>query len=557
MNVTEATGSDYDVLIVGAGSAGLYGLHLLREKGLRVRVLEQGSGVGGAWYWNRYPGARLHSESHSYQFFFDPELLEEWDWSELFAGQPELERYFNRVADKHDLKKDIDLDTRVVSMTFDEGDDIWIVRTDPERSYTARVVISATGPLSAPIYPDVPGLDTFVGESFHTARWPREPVGFAGKRVIVIGTGSTGVQIIPQVAKEAAHLTVLMRTPNWVVPLNNRVLDAHDMASIRAGYPDLRKYLATTFGGFLHHPGSRPTTTYAPGELKELYETAWQGAGFTKYFGMPYDVLADETVNRHFADFVAGKIRARVDDPHVAELLIPDHPFGAKPVDCESAGYRGDGFGYYEVFNQDNVDLVRVSDNPILEIVAEGVRLADRVVEADLIVYATGFEAFVGSLNRIDIRGVGGMALRDRWADGPETYLGMAVSGFPNLFMIGGPHGKGGHGNSTRCAEVPLQWIADLAEKVARQEYRRVEPDPAAERDWTDNVIAAGNANLMSKAKSFLYSDNVPGRPRRYVAYIGALPAFVDRLRQVEADGYAGFVLTESGPESRPKSLSE
>lgn len=534
----------YDAIIIGAGAAGMYELLLLRRRGVRARILEAGSGVGGTWYWNRYPGARLHSESHSYQYFFDKELLDSWDWSELFAGQPELERYFNTVADKHDLKKDIEFDTTVESLEFDETTNDWTVRTDGGKVFTAHVIISATGPLSAPIYPAVPGREIFQGESYHTARWPDKEVDFRGKRVVVIGTGSTGVQLIPKVAREVAHLTVMMRTPNWVIPLNNRPIDKAEMEDIRSRYDELHEYLQGTFGGFIHDPEKKPTTEYTAEELRERFETAWEGPGFAKWFGLPYDILSDEAANKVYCDFIAEKIRERVKDPAIAEMLTPRHPFGAKPVECESAGYAGDGYGYYEVFNQDNVELVSVADDPITEVVSGGIRTGSRYFEADIIIYATGFEAFVGSLNNIDVTGVGGQKLRDRWADGPVTLLGLAVSGFPNFFMVGGPHGKGGHGNSTRCAEGPLEWIADLTAKITNEGIARVEADAEAEARWTEHVNESGNNALVAKAKSYLFGDNVPGRKRAYVAYLGALPEFVSRLEEIKSKDYEGFVIT-------------
>jgi cation diffusion facilitator CzcD-associated flavoprotein CzcO len=528
----------YDALVIGAGAAGLYELHLLREKGLTVRVVEAGSGVGGAWYWNRYPGARLHSESYSYQYFFSPQLLEEWDWSELFAGQPELERYFNRVADVYDLRKDIDFDTRVVALTFDEADDGWIVRTDTGREYRAHVVISAMGPISRPIYPDVPGLDTFAGESHHTARWPKEAVSFAGKRVAVVGTGASAVQIIPHIVRESAHLSVLMRTANWIVPLNNRPLDAEEMAAIRAGYPELHEHLKGTLGGFVHNPDPELIAGLDDEARLARYERGWSGSGFSKWFGMPADIMSDETANRQYAEFIAGTIRARIDDPELADRLVPTDVFGSKPVDCE-------GGEYYEAFNRPDVELVEVGPDPIVEVVPEGIRLASgRLIEADVIVYATGFEAFVGALNAVEVTGVGGVSLRERWKDGPSTLLGLQVSGFPNLFVIGGPHGKGGHGNSTRCSEVPVQWVAELTATIVREGIRRVEPDAEAEREWTAHVYEVGNASLAARGRSYLFGDNIPGRPRAYVAYTGSLPDFVQRLTTVAENDYEGFILT-------------
>ncbi|WP_067673117.1 flavin-containing monooxygenase [Nocardia miyunensis] len=525
----------YDAIVVGAGQAGLYALHLLRERGLRARAIDAASGVGGTWFWNRYPGARLHSESHSYQYFFSEEMLREWDWSEMFAGQPELERYYNRVADVLDLRKDIELETRIDSLTFDETRDEWIVATNTGKTYAAKVVIAATGLFSAaPIFPDAPGRERFKGEAHHTARWPKEPVSFAGKKVVVIGTGSTGVQVIPNAARDAERVTVLMRTPNWVVPLNNRPIPPEEMAEIRRGYPELLDWLNSTYGGFLH--GFQPKTTkeYTEEELHALYEEQWRKTGFAKWFGMPADVLFDEDANTHYARFIEGKIRPRLDDPNVADMLIPKHPFGAKPVDCET-------LDYYEVYNQDNVDLVSVVDHPIQEFTETGIRLDDREIEADLIVFATGFEAFVGALNRIDITGLDGQKLKDTWADGPKTLMGVQVSGFPNLFLIGGPHGKGGHGNSPRCADQPLQWIADLARKVVNEGIRRIDPEPEAQEAWTEKVQSSAEGSILAKARSYLFSDNIPGRKRTYVAYSGALRDFVNGLEESAANGYQGF----------------
>jgi cation diffusion facilitator CzcD-associated flavoprotein CzcO len=528
----------FDVIVIGAGSAGLYELHLMRQRGLSVRVLEAGSGVGGTWYWNRYPGARLDSESYSYQYAFTEDLLQEWDWSELFAGQPELEAYFNKVADNYDLRKDIQFDTRVESAVFDPDTDDWTLTTDGGETFTSRLVVAATGVLSAPIYPDVPGIETFQGETYHTATWPDKDVTFEGKKVVIIGTGATGIQLITEVAKNVGHLTVFQRTPNWAVPLRNRPLSAADMAEIRAGYPEMFAQCRSTFGGFLHSWDPIPSTEYTEPELVERFEKAYAGPGFSKWFGLPNDVATDAQVNRKYCDFLADKIRRRVDDPATAEKLIPkDHLFGTKRVPCES--------GYYESYNRENVDLVSLADNPLLEFTPTGVRTADGEIEADMILFATGFEAFTGALNRIDITGVDGRKLRDQWADGPVTYLGIQVSGFPNFFVMGGPHGKGGHGNSPRCAESVLEWMAELAEYVFKNGIKRVEADPAAQKEWTDQVHERAQGGLGAHTKSAFYGDNVPGRKRVYLAYVGALPEFVERLRTLAETGYPGFVLTK------------
>ncbi|MBK1787097.1 flavin-containing monooxygenase [Prauserella cavernicola] len=538
---------DFDVIVIGAGISGMYQLYLLREAGLTVRVLETGGDVGGTWYWNRYPGARLDSESYSYQYAFTKDLLEEWDWAEHFAAQPELERYYQTVADRYDLRKDIQFDTRVTAMTFNDGTDDWTVTTEAGQRLTARLVITATGVLSAPIYPHVPGMDRFRGEVHHTALWPHdEDVEFEGKRVAVVGTGATGVQVITEIAKTAGHLTVFQRTPNWAVPLNNEPLSSGEMAEIRAGYPEMFERLQNTFSGFLHDWDPTPTTDFDDAGLRERFETAYRGHGFTKWIGLPADIASDATANRKWCDFLAGKIRGRVTDPKTAELLIPDdHYFGTKRVPCES--------GYFETFNQDNVDLVSIKENPIEEITETGIRTAQGDIEVDMIVYATGFEAFTGALKRIDITGAGGRTLQQAWADGPVTYLGVQVSGFPNLFIMGGPHGKGGHGNGPRCAERVLEWMAEFAERIFTEGIRRVEADPEAEREWSDEVQRRASSGLMAQTKSIYFGDNLPDendpeatpRKRVYLAYIGALNEYVERLRTMARTGYPGLLISK------------
>lgn len=538
---------DFDVIVIGAGIAGMYQLYLLREAGLNVRVLEAGGDVGGTWYWNRYPGARLDSESYSYQYAFTKDLLEEWDWSEHFAGQPELEKYLRTVADRYDLRKDIQFNARVTTMEFDEDTDDWTVTTEAGERLTAHLVITATGVLSAPIYPHIPGMDTFRGEVHHTARWPHDrEVTFEGKRVAVIGTGATGVQAITEIAKTAGHLTVFQRTANWAVPLNNEPITPEEMAEIRAGYPEMFDRLQKTFSGFLHDWDPKPTTDYDEAGLRERFESAYRGHGFTKWIGLPADIANDPVANRKWCDFLADKIRQRVKDPKTAELLIPDdHYFGTKRVPCES--------GYYESYNRDNVDLVSIKQNPIEEITPTGIRTAQGLIEVDMIVYATGFEAFTGALKRIDITGVGGKTLKEAWADGPVTYLGVQVAGFPNLFIMGGPHGKGGHGNGPRCAERVQDWMAEFAERIFTEGIRRVEADPEAQHEWSEEVQRRASGGLMAQTKSIFFGDNLVDdhdpdttpRKRVYLAYVGALSEYVERLQTLAKTGYPGFLISK------------
>jgi cation diffusion facilitator CzcD-associated flavoprotein CzcO len=538
--------TDFDVILIGAGISGMQQLYLLRQEGLKVQAFETGSDVGGTWYWNRYPGARLDSEAYSYQYSFTEDLLAEWDWSEMFAAQPELEAYFQAVADRYDLRKDIKFDTRITTLDFDDDSSRWTATTEHGERYTSRIVITATGILSAPIYPRLPGIERFEGESYHTALWPRDKkVTFEGKKVAVIGTGATGIQVIAEVAKTAGHLTVFQRTPNWAVPLRNEPLTAEQMAGIRAGYAQMFPHLQDTFSGFLHNWDPVPTTDYTDDGLQERFEKAWQGHGFSKWIGLPNDIAFDQAANQKWCDFLAGKIRERVKDPAVAERLIPtDHYFGTKRVPCES--------NYYEVYNQDNVDLVSIKENPVLEVTETGLRTAQGEIEADMIIYATGFEAFTGALKRIEITGTGGKTLRKAWADGPVTYLGIQVAGFPNLFIMGGPHGKGGHGNGPRCAEKVVEWMAGFAKQIVTEGIKRVEADPKAEQDWTAEVQERAMKGLMAQTRSAFFGDNIEddgdpaAKPRKrvYLAYVGALSEYIERLRNLEKDGYPGFIIT-------------
>ncbi|HEX4171802.1 MAG TPA: NAD(P)/FAD-dependent oxidoreductase, partial [Acetobacteraceae bacterium] len=445
--------TDYDAIIIGAGMSGLYQLYRLRELGMRVRVFETGTGVGGTWYWNRYPGARFDSESYSYSYSFSQELLEEWNWSEHFAGQPETERYINHVADKFDLRRDIQFRSRVTAAHWQETTRTWDVALEDGSRYRTRFLITAIGPLSAPTMPRLEGVETFEGASFHTARWPKPPVRFEGKRVAVIGTGATGVQTIQEVAKTAGQLTVFQRTPNWCAPLHNSKIDAETMAKIKAGYPEMFRRCQETFACFLHTPDRRKTFEVTPEERNAFWEKLYGEPGFGIWQGNFRDILVNREANALLSEFVANKIRQRVKDPTVAEKLIPkNHGFGTRRVPLETR--------YYEVYNQPNVLLVDLNETPIERITPPGIKTSDTEYAFDIIIYATGFDAITGSFDRIEIRGLDGIRLKDAWAGGPQTYLGVLVQGFPNMLMLMGPHTA--LGNIPRSIEYNVDWVTGL-----------------------------------------------------------------------------------------------
>ena len=534
----EADGKpQYDVVIVGAGITGLYQLHVIRQLGLSVRVLEAGGGIGGTWYWNRYPGCRLDSESYTYQYLFDEGLLADAVWSEVFASQPELERYVNAFADRFDLRRDVQLNTRVTSMAFDDAGNTWSLYAESGEIITARFVICATGILSAPNFPAFPGREDYRGELHHTGLWPHEPVDFTGKRIAVIGTGASGVQIIPIVAAAADQLTVFQRTPNWAVPLRNSPLDEETFARIRADYPAIIERIRTTSNGFVHDWDLTPFASVGEADRLAKYEELWNTPGFAKWFGTYRDIAINADANRTYSEFVADKIRARVDDPEVAAELIPsDHPFGTKRVPCETQ--------YYEAYNRPNVTLVPLARNPILSYTETGLLTAEGPLDFDMIILATGFDAFTGALSRIDIRGTGGVALHDKWKAGPVTYMGIQVPGFPNLLINGGPHGKGGIGNSPRCSEPVIHWIARLLGVIRDNGQTRIEADAEDAEKWTEQVGLVASKTLAANVRNYSFGDNVPGKPHVYVAYAGTLPEFVERLDMTEAQGYPGFHIT-------------
>src|SRR5271163_2518938 len=447
------TDGEFDAVVIGAGVSGLYQLYKLRELGLRARVFESGTGVGGTWYWNRYPGARFDSESYTYGYSFSEELLQEWNWAERFSGQPENERYLNYVADKFDLRRDIQCNSRVAAAHYQEDTRSWDVVLEDGRHYNTRLLITAIGVLSAPTMPRIAGVDTFKGQSCHTHYWPKEKVSFEGKRVAVIGTGATAVQTIQEVAKTVGHLTVFRRTPNWCAPLHNDNIGKEEMRRIRASYPEIFARCSETPGCFIHPPDPRATHEVTPEEREAFWEKLYGEPGFGIWQGNFRDILVDRKANALISDFIARKIRERVSDPAVADKLIPkNHGFGTRRVPLES--------GYFEVYNQPNVKLIDITETPIERITPTGVKTKDAEYEFDIIIYATGFDAITGAFDRIDIRGVDGVSLKEKWQDGPQTFLGILVDGFPNLLMVMGPHA--GLGNFPRAAEYSADWVTGL-----------------------------------------------------------------------------------------------
>src|SRR5438270_2728598 len=512
-NVEADPATDFDAVIIGAGVSGLYQLYRLRQLGLKVRVFETGSGVGGTWYWNRYPGARFDSESWTYGYSFSQELLDEWDWEEHFAGQPETERYLNYVADKFDLRRDIQFKSRVTAAHYQEGTHRWDVVLEDGRRCTTGLLITAVGVLSAATMPRISGVETFQGQSCHTHYWPKEPVRFEGKRVAVIGTGATGVQTITEVAKTVSHLTVFQRTPQWCAPLHNAKISKEEMGRIRANYPEIFERCQQTYGCFIHATDPRATHEVTQEEREAFWEKLYGEPGFGIWMGNFRDILVDREANKLISDFVACTIRERVRDTAIAEKLIPkNHGFGTRRVPLES--------GYFEVYNQSNVKLVDITETPIERITPTGVKTSNGEYEFDIIIYATGFDAITGAFDRIDIRGVDGVSLKEKWKDGPQTFLGILVDGFPNMLMVMGPHA--GLGNFPRAAEYSADWVTALIRFARDRGVTRIEATAAGAAAWTDHVIAASEGLLFTEVDPWMtgLNRNVEGKQvRRRMRY--------------------------------------
>jgi cation diffusion facilitator CzcD-associated flavoprotein CzcO len=532
VRIAKAPALDFDAIVIGAGMSGMYQLYRLRELGLRVRVLEAGTRVGGTWYWNRYPGARFDSESYSYGYSFSQELLDEWDWSEHFSGQPEIERYCNLVADKFDLNRDIEFSARVVSAVYDETGQFWTVSLADGTHYRARFMITAIGLLSAPTMPRFEGISDFQGPWCHTGLWPKEGISYEGKRVAVIGTGASGVQAIQEIAKTAGQLTVFQRRPNWCTPLHNRPISKEEMAEIRAGYPELFELCRETAACFIHTIDPRGTFEVTEEERHAFWEDRYAGQGFGIWQGNFRDMMIDREANRLMSDFVADKIRQRVKDPKTAELLIPkDHGFGTRRVPQETH--------YFEVYNQPNVKLISMLEEPIERITQTGLRTSAQDYDFDVIIYATGFDAVTGSFDRIDIRGTGGQCLKDRWAGGPKTFVGVMIDNFPNMFMIMGPHAA--LGNNPRSIEYNVEWIRDLIGHMSDRGLTHTEAVPEAVAEWNDFVHVKAEGLLSNEIDSWMtgINMNVEGKQTRtIVRYSGSAPEYRARCDEVAAGGY-------------------
>jgi cation diffusion facilitator CzcD-associated flavoprotein CzcO len=523
-----------DAVIVGAGFSGLYQLHRFRGLGLSTRVFEAASGVGGTWWWNRYPGARCDVESMAYSYSFSPELEQEWTWTEKYPSQPEILRYIEHVAERFDLARDITFDTRVTSASYDTARHRWTVTTSGGEVIDARFLVMATGCLSVPKAPEVPGAERFQGPTYHTGFWPHEGVDLTGKRIAVIGTGSSGIQAIPELAKQAADTTVFQRTPNFSMPAGNRPLRDEEIRERKATYREFRK--AQRLSGF-GVPVPEPTQSaleVSEAERAAKYEEAWKQGNLTAVLSSYTDTLVSREANETAAEFVRSKIRATVRDAEVAEALSPrTFAYGTKRPCLDT--------GYYETFNSDHVHLVDLRKTPLAEITAKGVRTSEREYEVDAIVFATGFDAMTGALTRIDIRGRDGVALAEKWGEGPRSYLGLSVAGFPNMFTITGPSSPSVLSNMMVSIEQHVDWITDCVRWMRDHGLDEIDATQEAEDGWVRHVEEVGNATLYPTADSWYMGANVPGKPRVFMAYIGGVGVYRQRCDEVAAKGYQGY----------------
>ncbi|MGB0114769.1 MAG: NAD(P)/FAD-dependent oxidoreductase [Ilumatobacteraceae bacterium] len=523
-------------MVIGAGVSGIYQIKRLVDAGFDAELLEADDDLGGTWYRNRYPGCRFDSESYTYGYSFSQELLDEWHWKELFSSQPENLRYLGHVAETFDLRRHMRFNARVEQMIWDEDSCHWQLTLAGGESYTARFVVASLGPLSAPTLPQYDGMDHFEGASFHTYSWPREPVALAGRRVGVIGTGATGIQVIAAIAGEVAELKVFQRRPNWSSPLNNRPISADEMTAIRERYDEIFANCAASSGGFEHVPrwGFWDLTA---DERRAIWDELYTQPGFAILAANFAEIFLDEAANEELSDYIADRIRGRVHDPVIAEKLIPrDHGFGLQRLPLET--------NYFEVYNRDNVTLVDLSETPIERVTPTGIQTTGDHHDLDVIVYATGFDAITGAYDRIDIRGVGGIRLAESWKDGPRTYLGLLTHGFPNLLMVAGPQSVSGSTNFPRAIETGVDWVTGLLEHAREHGQQRLEAELDAEQGWRDEVVEAQERLLLRRSKGWFtgYNENVAGHDIvRYQAYFGGAPRYTAKIADVAANGYPGI----------------
>jgi cation diffusion facilitator CzcD-associated flavoprotein CzcO len=532
-----------DVVVIGAGVSGIYQIKRLVDAGFDAVVLEADDDLGGTWYRNRYPGCRFDSESYTYGYSFSRELLDEWHWKERFSPQPENLRYLNHVVDKFDLRRHMRFNVRVEQMAWDDDARRWHLRLSDGDECTARFVVASLGPLSVPTLPRIDGIDDFEGQAFHTYHWPKEPVELAGKRVGVIGTGATGIQVIGAIAAEVGELKVFQRRPNWSAPLNNGPISDEEMADIRRRYDEIFATCAQTPGGFIHGP-RRDWSEHTPEQRRQLWDELYDTPGFAIWAANFAETFMDEAANRELSDYIADRIRQRVDDPVVAEKLIPkDHGFGMQRVPLET--------DYFEAYNLDHVELVDLTETPIERITATGILTSGGHHDLDIIVFATGFDAVTGAYDRMEIRGVDGVRLRDKWRDGPTTYFGLLTHGFPNLCMVAGPQSVSGSSNFPRAIEVGVDWVTGLLEHARERGVDRIEAELDAEQRWLDEVVRAQERMLMRGGKGWFtgYNTNIPGRDLttvRYQAYFGGAPKYNKTVGDIAAAGYPGLTMSSA-----------
>ncbi|MCX5042364.1 NAD(P)/FAD-dependent oxidoreductase [Aldersonia sp. NBC_00410] len=538
---TSTSTADYDAIVIGAGFAGLYALHKLRDQmGLRVRVFEAGDDLGGTWYWNRYPGARCDIESIHYSYSFSAELEQEWEWSEKYASQPEILAYLNHVADRFNLRDDIEFATRITSAVWNDDRGLWQVGSGDGSVSTGRYLISGAGNLSVPKNPEFDGIDTFVGEVYLTGKWPHEGVDFTGKRVAVIGTGSSGIQAITEIGKQAGHLTVFQRTPNYATPLGNAPSDPVRVGQVKANYPAVRDVARSSFIGVPYDQAHPSALGVSPETRRRIFDECWDEGGFRFFIDTFQDVLFDKAANDTVSNYVRERIRERVSDPVVAEKLSPtNHPYGTKRPPFET--------NYYETYNRDNVRLIDVASSPITAVTENGVRTAEGDYDFDVIVLATGFDAMTGPLLDMGIVGRDGRKLSDKWVDGPHTYLGLTIHGFPNLFLITGPQSPSVLYNMPLAIEDHVDFVADAIDHLRRNGLDTMEPTLDAETKWVDHANELAQATLLPGTDSWWMGANIPGKPRVCLVYLGGAPAYREICADVVDKGYEGFTLSCEG----------